>query len=83
MHNLVVYIFINCFWAWCSHLMMHKDQTHIKRNCFLYWYYFWQFTKWVLHSQVTLICLSTVYRLLTIKAIPGREVVGLVLIIIT
>jgi hypothetical protein len=35
MHNLVVYIFINCFfWAWCSHMMMHKDQTHIKRNCF-------------------------------------------------
>jgi hypothetical protein len=33
-HNLVVYIFINCFWAWCSHMMMHKDQTHIKRNCF-------------------------------------------------
>jgi hypothetical protein len=26
--------FINCFWAWCSHMMMHKDQTHIKRNCF-------------------------------------------------
>jgi hypothetical protein len=34
MHNLVVYIFINCFWTWCSHMMMHKDQTHIKRNCF-------------------------------------------------
>jgi hypothetical protein len=26
--------FITCFCAWCSHMMMHKDQTHIKRNCF-------------------------------------------------
>ena len=33
-NDLVAYLFINCFWAWCSHMMMHKDQTHIKRNCF-------------------------------------------------
>jgi hypothetical protein len=33
-NDLVAYLFINCFWAWCSHTMMHKGQTHIKRNCF-------------------------------------------------
>ena len=36
MHNLMVYPFINYlfFWIWCSQVMIHKDQTHIKRNCF-------------------------------------------------
>jgi hypothetical protein len=33
-NDLVAYLFINCFWTWCSHMMMLKDQTHIKRNCF-------------------------------------------------
>jgi hypothetical protein len=28
--------------------MMHKGQTHIKRNCFLYWYFFLAIYKWVL-----------------------------------
>jgi hypothetical protein len=32
--DLVAYLFINCSWTWCSHTMMHKDQSHIKRNCF-------------------------------------------------
>jgi hypothetical protein len=32
--DLVAYLFINCSRTWCSHMMMHKDQTHIKRNCF-------------------------------------------------
>jgi hypothetical protein len=31
--------------------MMHRSQTHIKRNCFLYWYFFLAIYKWVLQIQ--------------------------------
>jgi membrane associated rhomboid family serine protease len=34
MHDLIAYLFINCSWTWCSHMMMHEGQTHIRRNCF-------------------------------------------------
>jgi glycosyltransferase involved in cell wall biosynthesis len=32
--------------------MIHKGKTHIKRNCFLYWYFFLAIYKWVLHLRV-------------------------------
>jgi hypothetical protein len=28
------YLFIYLFLIWCSQVMIHTDQTHIKRNCF-------------------------------------------------
>jgi hypothetical protein len=34
-HILVAFMLLTiCFYIGCSHVMMHKGQTHIKRNCF-------------------------------------------------
>jgi uncharacterized membrane protein len=34
-HILVAFmLLIICFYLGCSHVMMHKGQTHIRRNCF-------------------------------------------------
>jgi hypothetical protein len=34
-HNLVAFmLLIICFYIGCSHVMIHKGQTHIRRNCF-------------------------------------------------
>jgi hypothetical protein len=35
MHIFVAFmLLIICFCIGCSHVMMHKGQTHIRRNCF-------------------------------------------------